>query len=95
MTRAGAVVSPPRGRLLCILPHRIEDFQDLLFERCGSTHVSPTFLSLEEAVIGRVMIRDHEVGDFPFLEDRIQKLGLDLVVEHTDLDVVVHKFLLS
>jgi hypothetical protein len=53
----------------------------------------PSLLSLEEAVIGGVMIRDHEVGDIPLFEDRIQKLGFDIVVENCNLDVVFHKSL--
>ncbi len=49
----------------------------------------PSLLSLEEAVIGSIMVRDHEVGDIPFFEDRIQKLGFNIVVEDCDLDVVI------
>ena len=34
--------------------------------RCA--YVPPTFLCLKEAIVGRVMIRPHEMGDVPFLE---------------------------
>jgi hypothetical protein len=73
------------------LPSEIaEDFQHFMTAREWSPHFPPSFLGLKKAIVGRVVVRSHEMGDIPFREDGVKKLCFEIVFQCGNLNEIFH-----